>query len=279
MNNDLARTRKLLSGPEIPVLGLGTYPLDNAETERIASEALELGYRLIDTAENYENEEGVGQALRNSGVPRSEIFVTTKFNAKWHGRDLVQRAFQNSAQRLQVDYIDLLLIHWPNPAQDLYVDAWRGLIELRDEGVVRAIGVSNFKAEHLQRMIDETGVTPDVNQIELNPFAGRPALRDFNSAHGIVTQAWAPIGKGGRLLAEPVITGIAGQHGRTPAQVVLRWQLQLGNVAIPKTGNPARLRENLDVFGFSLDSSEMAAISALDRGKAGVTLDSDVFGH
>jgi 2,5-diketo-D-gluconate reductase A len=279
MSNDVKRTRKLLSGPDMPVLGLGTYPLDNAETERIASEALRAGYRLIDTAENYGNEEGVGQALRNSGVPRGDIFVTTKFNVKWHGQDLVQRAFQNSAQRLQVDYLDLFLIHWPNPGQDRFVDAWRGLITLRDEGLVRAIGVSNFKVTHLQRIIDETGVVPDVNQVEFNPFVNRTELREFHDAHGIVTEAWAPIGKGGELLASPVITRIAAQHGRTPAQVVLRWQLQLGNVVIPKTGNPQRLHENLDLFSFALDSGEMAAISALDQGEAAVTLDSDVFGH
>jgi 2,5-diketo-D-gluconate reductase A len=279
MSTEVDITQKLSSGPEIPVLGLGTYPLDNAETEQIVLDALEVGYRLIDTAENYGNEAGVGRALRASDVARSDVFVTTKFNVNWHGREPVQQAFGNGAQLLQVDYIDLLLIHWPNPRQDRFVDAWRGLIELRDEGLVRAIGVSNFKEAHLQRLLDETGVAPDVNQIELNPYAGRAELRAFNAEHGIVTEAWAPLGKGGRLLAEPVITQIAGQHDRTPAQVILRWQLQLGNVAIPKTGNPERLRENFDVFGFSLDETEMNAISSLDLGDAGVTLDSDVFGH
>ena len=269
---------ELLSGPEIPVLGLGTYPLDNNEAERVVARALEVGYRLIDTAENYRNEEGVGRALRASGVERAQVFITTKFNAEWHGEDLAARAFEASARRLGVDYIDLLLIHWPNPEQDRYVDAWRGLISLREAGLVRSIGVSNFKPAHLQRLLDETGVTPDVNQIQLNPLVSRAELREFGQRHGIVSEAYSPIGKGGELLEEPAILEIAERLGRTPAQVVLRWHVQLGNVAIPKTGNLERLRENLDVFDFELTDADMRAISALDRGE-GSAVDSDEFGH
>src|SRR5690625_1168944 len=269
---------ELLSGPEIPVLGLGTYPLDNNEAERVVARALEVGYRLIDTAENYRNEEGVGRALRASGVERAQVFITTKFNAEWHGEDLAARAFEASARRLGVDYIDLLLIHWPNPEQDRYVDAWRGLISLREAGLVRSIGVSNFKPAHLQRLLDETGGTPDVNQIQLNPLVSRAELREFGQRHGIVSEAYSPIGKGGELLEEPAILEIAERLGRTPAQVVLRWHVQLGNVAIPKTGNLERLRENLDVFDFELTDADMRASSALDRGE-GSAVDSDEFGH
>lgn len=271
-------TLALSSGPAIPVLGLGTYPLTDDEAERVVAQALEFGYRLVDTAENYRNEVGVGRGLRAGGVDRAELFVTTKFNAEWHGEELVARAFEASARRLGVDYVDLLLIHWPNPAQDRYVDAWRGMIALREAGLVRAIGVSNFKPTHLQRLLDETGVAPDVNQIELNPFVSRAELRAFGARHGIVTEAWSPIGKGGELLREPAVVGIAKRLGRTPAQVVLRWHVQLGNVAIPKTDSRERLRENLDVFGFELTEADMRALAALDRGEASA-VDSDVFGH
>src|SRR5690625_225396 len=269
---------ELLSGPEIPVLGLGTYPLDINETERVVAAALEIGYRLIDTAENYRNEEGVGRGLRASGVDREDVFVTTKFNAEWHGEELAARAFEASSRRLGLDYIDLLLIHWPNPTQDKYVDAWRGLISLREAGLVRSIGVSNFKPTHLQRLLDETGVVPDVNQIQLNPLVSRTELREFGEKHGIVSEAYSPIGKGGELLEEPVIVEIARRLGRTTAQVVLRWHVQLGNVAIPKTGNLERLSENLDVFDFELTDADMHAISSLDRGESSA-VDSDEFGH
>lgn len=273
-----APTLRLSSGPEIPALGLGTYPLTDSESERVVAQALEVGYRLVDTAENYRNEVGVGRGLRASGVERAELFVTTKFNAQWHKEELVARAFAGSAERLGVDYIDLLLIHWPNPGQDLYVEAWRGLIALREQGLVRAIGVSNFKPTHLQRLLDETGVAPDVNQIELNPFVSRVRLREYGDRHGIVTEAWSPIGKGGELLREPTVTGIAERLGRSPAQVVLRWHVQLGHVAIPKTGDRQRLRENLAVFDFELTEADMRALAALDRGEARA-VDSDEFGH
>ena len=269
---------ELLSGPRIPVIGLGTYPLTNDESERVVAHALEVGYRLVDTAENYRNEEGVGRGLRAAGVDRSELFITTKFNAKWHGEDLVARAFEGNAKRLGVDYIDLLLIHWPNPEQDRYVDAWRGLIARREQGLVRAIGVSNFKPAHLQRLLDETGVAPDVNQIQLNPLVSRAEHRAFGARHGVVTESWSPIGKGGELLENPTVTSIAERLGRTAAQVVLRWHVQLGLVAIPKTGTLARLQENLNVFGFELSDADMSALAALDGGEANA-VDSDKFGH
>lgn len=263
----------------MPVLGLGTYPMESAELERVVERALEVGYRLFDTAENYGNEVGLGKALKSSGIDRSELFITTKFNAEWHGEELVSEALQRSAERLQLEQIDQLLIHWPNPQQDRYVDAWRGLIRLREQGEVRSIGVSNFKPSHLQRLIDETGVAPDLNQVELNPFVSRQALRAFNSEHGIATEAWAPLGKGGELLSDPVVTSLAERHERSPAQVVLRWHLQLGNIVIPKTATLKRLVENFTIFDFALGDQEMAALTALDRGEGAVSLDSDQFGH
>lgn len=278
MEPNAVPTLELLSGPHIPVLGLGTYPLTDAESERVVAHALEVGYRLVDTAENYRNEAGVGRGLRAAGVDRADLFITTKFNAKWHGKELVARAFEGSAERLGVEYIDLLLVHWPNPAQDRYVDAWRGLIALRESGLVRSIGVSNFKPAHLQRLLDETGVAPDVNQIQLNPFVSREELRAFGARHGVVTESYSPIGKGGELLRHPAVAGIAERLNRTPAQVVLRWHVQLGLVAIPKTGNVERLQENLDVFSFELTAADMSALNALDRGE-GEAVDSDEFGH
>lgn len=269
---------QLLSGVTVPVLGLGTWPMSDADAERAVAQALEIGYRLIDTAENYRNEEGVGKGLRASGLPREQVFVTTKFNVQWHGSDLVRQAAEASAERLGVDYLDRLLIHWPNPQLDRYVEAWQGLVELREAGFVRAIGVSNFKVAHLERIIDATGVAPDVNQIQCNPYAARTELRAWGERHGTATEAWSPLGKNTELLQEEAVTAVAAAHGRTPAQVVLRWHLQLGNIAIPKTISPGRMRQNLDVFDFELSASEMDAISALDRGEETVT-DSDVFGH
>ncbi len=275
----LAPTIPLAHGAAIPQLGLGTWPMDDAQCEAAVATAIEAGYRLIDTAENYGNERGVGRGLRASGVPREELFVTTKLNKEWHGADLVAEAFERSAERLGLDYLDLFLIHWPNPGQDRYVEAWQGLIRLLEAGRVRAIGTSNFKIAHLQRIIDATGVVPDVNQIQLNPAIVREEVRAFHRVHGIVTESWAPIGgKGNDVLGEPVITRLAEQHGKTPAQIVLRWHVELGLVTIPKSSHPARIRENIDVFDFSLGPEEVAAISALDRGEAG-SLDSDVFGH
>ena len=273
-----APTVTLGNGVAMPALGLGTWPLGDREAEATVAAAIAAGYRLIDTAENYGNERGVGRAVRASGVGRDELFVTTKFDGRWHSVEGVRKAFARSARRLGLERIDLFLIHWPLPARGRYVDAWRGLIRLLEDGDVRAIGVSNFKPAHLERLLAATGVAPHVNQIQLNPWIVRAAERRFDAGHGIVTESWAPIGKGGDLLAEPAVVRAARRHGKTPAQVVLRWHLQLGLVAIPKTANPRRLVENLDVFDFALDADEMAEITALDRGGVGV-IDSDVFGH
>lgn len=272
-------TVTLLHGAEMPRVGLGTWPMDDAAAETAVATAIEAGYRLVDTAENYGNERGVGRGLKASGAPRGDLFVTTKFNKEWHGVDLVAEAFERSADRLGLDYIDLLLIHWPNPRQDRYVDAVRGLARVLESGRLRAIGTSNFKPAHLDRVINETGIVPDVNQIQLSPTVARTASRAFHAEHGIVTQSWSPIGGSGNdVLREPAVVEIAERHGRTPAQVVLRWHLQLGLTTVPKSGDPERIRQNLDLFDFALSEDEVAAISALDQGDA-AGADSDRFGH
>lgn len=270
-------TVTLLHGAEIPVLGLGTYPMDDAASAAAVRTAVEAGYRLFDTAENYGNEAGVGQGVRDCGLPREELFVTSKFNKAWHSVAGARQAWSNSTERMGLDYIDLLLIHWPNPDQDQYVDAFRGLIELLADGSVRAIGMSNFKPAHLQRVLDETGDAPDVNQIQLSPYTTRTETRAFNTEHGITTQSWSPI-KAEGLLADPIIAEIATAVERTTAQVVLRWHHQLGLITVPKSGNPERIAENAAIFDFELSSDQMEAISALDRGDDHVT-DSDTFGH
>ena len=273
------RTITLVHGAAIPRIGLGTWPMDDAQARAAVATAIQAGYRLIDTAENYGNERGVGAGLRASGVARAELFVTTKFNRQWHGVGLAAEAFKRSIDRLGLDYLDLLLIHWPNPRQDRYVQAWQGLIRLLGDGHVRAIGTSNFKPPHLERIISETGVTPDVNQIQLNPAHTRAHARAYHARHGIVTESWSPIG-GERtdVLHEPVIISLAELYGRTPAQIVLRWHIELGLVAVPKSSSPKRMRDNIDVFGFSLSAEHVAAISALDRGDSGAA-DSDKYGH
>jgi 2,5-diketo-D-gluconate reductase A len=276
MENTLAPTVTLSNGTAMPRLGLGTSPMNDADAERAVVQALEVGYRLIDTAENYRNEVGVGRALK--GIPRDEVFVTSKFNKRWHSVDGARTAFEASAEKLGVEYLDLLLIHWPNPGQDQYVDAWRGLIALREAGLVRAIGTSNFKPAHLQRLIDETGVTPEVNQIQLSPLWTKQESRDFHAEHGIVTEAWSPLGRGGDLLGHPSVTEIARTHDKTPAQVILRWEIQLNAVPIPKSANPTRLAQNLAVFDFELTEDEVASLSALD-GTGPTPANSDRFGH
>ena len=268
----------LSSGHHIPQLGLGTWPLDNEQAADVVSTALELGYRHIDTAENYGNEEGVGEGLRRSGVAREDVFVTTKFNREWHSVDGVREAWERSTRRLGLDYLDLFLIHWPNPDQGTYAEAWDGLLALREEGKVRSVGVSNFTPAHLDAIIAATGVGPDVDQIQLSPYWTQHAARAYHLAHAIVTESYSPIGRGLDLLSEPAVVAAAEAHGVTPAQAVLRWHTQQGLVAIPKSTSRERLAENLDVFGFDLTREELAAFDALD-GTGPEAADPETFGH
>ncbi|HEY9293686.1 MAG TPA: aldo/keto reductase [Microlunatus sp.] len=261
----------------MPELGLGTAPMNDAETAEAVRTAAECGYRLFDTAENYRNEAGVGQGIKDSGIPRNQVFITTKFNKEWHSVDGVRRAFDNATAKLGTDYLDLFLIHWPNPGQDRYVDAWKGLIKLREEGSVKAIGTSNFKPAHLDRIIGETGVVPDVNQINLNPYTTRDASVAYHQEHKIITESWSPI-KPTAMLQEPVISDLAELYQRTPAQIVLRWHTQLGHVAVPKSATPSRIRDNISIFDFELTSEQLQSISALDRGEGHIA-DSDQVGH
>ena len=272
-----ADTVALAGGVQLPQMGLGTWPMNDDEAAVAVKSALQIGYRHLDTAENYRNEVGVGQGIRDSGVAREEIFVTTKFNKEWHSVEGARTACEASLKRLGLDYVDLLLIHWPNPAQDRYVQAFEGLLKLRDAGLVHAVGVSNFKVAHLQKLFD-AGLTPQVNQIELSPTRPRKELVALNRAHGIVTESWSPLDRGGDLLKADAIQKAAAAHGVTPAQVVLRWHVQQGLVAIPKSADPDRQRLNLDVFGFALSAAEMAAIDALEQPEPKL-LDADRFGH
>ena len=273
-----APTLPLVNGARIPHLGLGTWPLDDDGAEKAVATAIEIGYRLVDTAENYENERGVGRGLRATGVPREELFVTTKFNRRWHSVDGAREAFERSAERLGVDYIDLLLVHWPNPDQGRYVQAFEGIVALLREGLVRAAGTSNFTPAQLQEVIDATGVIPDVHQIQLTPYVAQVPWREFAAEHGIVVEGYSPLWRGRELLDEPVVVEAARAHGKTPGQVVLRWHVQLGTVPVPKSADPQRQAENLEVFDFALTDEEMAALSALDRGDELAT-DPPTFGH
>ncbi|MCC9198436.1 aldo/keto reductase [Arthrobacter sp. zg-Y820] len=266
----------LPSGAQIPQIGLGTWPLDDGEAASAVETAIGLGYRHFDTAENYRNERGVGEGLRRSGLDRGEAFITTKFNKEWHSFDGVRRAADAALQRLGTDYVDLLLIHWPNPGQNRYVEAFRGMRAVQDDGLVRAIGVSNFKPAHLQQLAD-AGLVPEVNQVQLDPYHPRRDVREAHAGLGIVTEAWSPLGKGGELLNDPLITALAGKYGKTPAQIVLRWDLQSGIVTIPKSANPQRMAENLDIVGFTLEAEDMSSLDGLETG--GPISDSDVFGH
>jgi 2,5-diketo-D-gluconate reductase A len=250
----------------IPQFGLGVFQVPPEETTANVLHAIEAGYRHIDTARAYENEAQVGQAIRTSGLDRSELFITTKCFNDDHGHDSATRALKASLGRLELDFVDLYLIHWPVPSQDRYVETWQAFIEARQTGLARAIGVSNFQPAHLRRIIDETGVTPAVNQIELHPYLQQPGLRREHADLGIVTESWSPLAHG-LVLDDPAITAIAGKHGKTPAQVVLRWHIQLGNVVFPKSVTVERIRENIDIFDFALSAGEMAEIEALDRGE------------
>lgn len=258
-------TIALNNGVDIPQLGFGVFLVPPGETEASVTTALETGYRHIDTARIYDNEGEVGSAIARSGIARDELFVATKLWNADQGRDATLAAFDASLERLGLDHVDLYLIHWPVPGGDRYVETWTALEEIAASGRARAIGVSNFQIPHLQRLIDETGTVPAVNQVELHPNLVQAELRAFHSEHGIATEAWSPLARGG-LLDDPAVGKIAAKHGRTPAQVILRWHLQIGNVVIPKSVTPSRIAENLDVLGFELDAADVAAIEALDTG-------------
>ncbi|MGW0005102.1 aldo/keto reductase [Nocardia grenadensis] len=256
----------LNDGSLIPQLGFGVFQVPADQVFDTVTAALNAGYRSIDTAAIYENEEGTGRAIRQFGLPRDEVFVTTKLWNADQGYDSALRAFDASMQRLGLDYLDLYLIHWPVPAANRFVDTFRAFQRLKADGRVRSIGVSNFRIPDLERLIAETGETPSVNQIELHPRLTQPELREYHAEHAIATEAWSPLGQGA-VLDDPVITRIADEVDRTPAQVIIRWHLQLGNVVIPKSVTPARIVENFDILGFELSADQVAAISALNSGK------------
>jgi 2,5-diketo-D-gluconate reductase A len=257
----------LNDGRELPVIGLGTYGLrGDAGTASIVS-AISLGYRLLDTALNYENEREVGDAVRASGVPRGDILVTSKLPGRHHGYDETLASFDTTRENLGLDFVDLYLIHWPLPRIGKYVDSWRAMIRLRDEGSIGSIGVSNFTAEQITRLSAETGVKPAVNQIELHPRFIQLGMRSFDAGHDIKTESWSPLGDRDALLSEPTIADIAAAHFVTPTQVVLRWHVQLGTIPIPKSGNAERQRENIGIFDFELTDDELAQISLLDSGR------------
>ncbi len=253
----------LNGGQSIPQIGLGTWQIDDARAPQIVEAAIGCGYRLIDTAANYRNESGIGSALSESRLPREEFFITTKLWNDSHGYDQALRAFDASASKLKLDVVDLYLIHWPLPQHGLYVDTWRAFIELRKQGRVRSIGVSNFTAQQLERIVNETGVVPALNQVELHPLFQQLPLRETHRRYKIATEAWSPLGRG-KSLNHPTIRAIAKRHGRTPAQIVLRWNIESGVVAVPRSVTPAHLAENIDVFTFALTSEDHDAISALD---------------
>ncbi|WP_267427953.1 aldo/keto reductase [Methylobacterium sp. GC_Met_2] len=257
-------TLALNDGHRIPQIGYGCWQLSDAQAPELVGKALQAGYRLIDTAAAYGNEAGVGRAVRDAQVSRDEIVLTTKLWNDRQGRDEARRAFDESLKRLGLPYVDLYLIHWPCPQRHLFVETWKTLIELQKEGHAKSIGVSNFTSEHIATLVAETGVTPAVNQIELHPHFQRKAPRTDDARHGIVTESWSPLGQG-KELNDPAILAIAKAHGKTAAQVVLRWQVQTGCVAIPKTARPERIIENIALFDFELSTQEMDRIAALDR--------------
>lgn len=258
-------TYALNDGTTLAAIGFGTYPLTGADGTAAVRSAIEVGYRLIDTAVNYGNEQEVGAAIRDSGVPRAELRVTSKLPGRHHAYDDAVASVHESLTRLGLDYLDLHLIHWPNPSVGRYVDAWRALVDLREQGLVRSIGVSNFTEQHLARIVDETGVTPSVNQVELHPYFPQERMREVHDRLGIRTESWSPLGKRRAPFHEPAVADAARRHGVTPGQVILRWQVQLGAVPIPKSATPERQRQNLDVFGFELTDDEVTAITALGR--------------
>jgi 2,5-diketo-D-gluconate reductase A len=259
-------TVALNDGHRIPQLGFGVYKIPKADTADAVVAALDAGYRHIDTASFYENERGVGEGIRRSGVDRDEVFVTSKVWWDQNGYDSTLRSFDASLDRLGFESIDLFLIHWPAPKHGKYVETWRALERVRDEGRARSIGVANFHTHHLDRLARETATVPAVNQVELHPWLPQDEVRAYDADHGIVTEAWSPLARG-RVLGDPILERIAAKHGVSSAQVVIRWQLQLGNVVIPKSVTPARIRQNCDVFGFTLDAADLAAIATLASGE------------
>jgi 2,5-diketo-D-gluconate reductase A len=265
---DLSEPVKLNDGVIMPRIGYGTYKVGDDEAQEAVEAALGAGYRLIDTAEMYGNEVGVGRAVNGSGVPRGEVFLTTKVWNDHHGADKARAALEASLERLGTDYLDLYLIHWPSPKQGLYVETFAALLKARDEGLIKSVGVSNFLPEHLERVHEGTGVWPAVNQVELHPYFNQAGLRAWQAERGIATESWGPLGqRTGSVLAEDAVTAAAAAHGKSPGQVVIRWHLQNGCIVIPKSSKASRIAENFDVFGFELSAGEMAAIDALETGK------------
>jgi 2,5-diketo-D-gluconate reductase A len=265
-----------VAGTEIPQFGFGVFQIPPAETAGAVREAFAASYRHIDTAQMYGNEEGVGEAIKDSDLSRGEVFVTTKLNNDAHGYNSAISALDESLKKLQLDYVDLYLIHWPLPHQDRYVETWKGFEKLLADGRARSIGVSNFQPAHLDRLAKETDTVPAVNQIELHPLLTQTELREYHAEHGIATEAWSPIAQG-EVLGEQTITSLADKYGKSPAQVVLRWHLQVGNIVFPKSVNPDRVRENIDVFDFELADDDMDAIAAMDAGHR-TGPDPDTFG-
>ncbi|AEM82306.1 aldo/keto reductase [Streptomyces violaceusniger] len=256
----------LNNGVRIPQLGFGVWQIPDDEAQVAVRTALDAGYRSIDTAAIYGNEEGTGKGLAASGIARDELFVTTKLQNADQGYDSTLRAFDASLTRLGLEYVDLYLIHWPLPGVDKYVDTWKAFEKIYSEGRAKAIGLSNFHAAHTQRLLSETSIIPVIDQIELHPQLQQAELRAFNARHDIATEAWSPLGQGKGLLDDPKLAAIARKHGKSPAQVVLRWHLDLGNVVIPKSVTPSRIQENIDVFDFQLDSEDLSAIDSLEAG-------------
>lgn len=256
----------LNNGVRMPQLGFGVWQIPDDEAQAAVRNALDAGYRSIDTAAIYGNEEGTGKGLAASGIARDELFITTKLQNRDQGYDSALRAFDTSLTKLGLEYVDLYLIHWPLPAVDKYVDSWKAFEKIYSEGRAKAIGLSNFHPAHIQRLLSETSIVPVIDQIELHPQLPQAELRAFNARHDIATEAWSPLGQGKGLLADPKLAAIAEKHGKFPAQVVLRWHLDLGNVVIPKSVTPSRIKENIDVFDFQLDSEDLATIDSLGTG-------------
>lgn len=272
--------KQFANGGAIPMIGMGTWPMDDAEAERVIAEGIGLGYRLVDTAFNYGNEAGVGKGVKASGVAREDIFITSKFNRESHSHAGVAKAWEDAVRKLDVDYLDLFLIHWPNPDQDRYVEAWEGLIHLREQGKVRHIGTSNFMPEHMDRIIGATGITPDLDQISINPRYQQREAQAYNAAHGIVTQSWSPLGQGNDLLQQETIVALAKEQGLTTGSLVLAWHMAHGLPTIPKSSNRERLIANLAAQDIVLDPAVVEALDALDGTDPGAAnFHPNVFGH